>query len=159
MLFNGYQIIRPWGMRLQFTKPLQWRERDGVSNHRRIDCFLKLCSGADQRKHQSSTPGWPLWVKSTGQSTSQRDSNAENVSIWWLRHVTLLDTIGDSHLKFVSELKFTISKNFFKRRPCAEHVTCHYFNQRYVTPVTHVSVTKSHLLHCVVIFTMGGCTT
>ena len=37
---------------------LQWRynECDGVSNHRRIDCLLKRCSGVDQRKHQSSAP-------------------------------------------------------------------------------------------------------
>ena len=36
---------------------LQWRnnERDGVSNHRRTDCFLNRFSGEDQRKHQSST--------------------------------------------------------------------------------------------------------
>ena len=36
---------------------LQWRhyERDGVSNHRRLDfVYLTRCSGADQRKHQSS---------------------------------------------------------------------------------------------------------
>ena len=34
---------------------LMWRhnERYGVSNHRRLDCSLNRCSGADQRKHQS----------------------------------------------------------------------------------------------------------
>ena len=38
-------------------KSLQWRynERDGVSNHQRLDCLLNRCSGADQRKHQSSS--------------------------------------------------------------------------------------------------------
>ena len=32
-------------------------ECDGVSNHRRLDCFIKrlVCGGANQRKHQSST--------------------------------------------------------------------------------------------------------
>ena len=51
--------------------------------------WLIVCSGADQRKHQSSailglcegnppvTDGFP----------SQRASNAENVSIWWPHHV------------------------------------------------------------------------
>ena len=36
---------------------LQWRhnERDGVSNHRRLDCVQTVCSGVDQRKHQRST--------------------------------------------------------------------------------------------------------
>ena len=35
---------------------LQWRhnERDGVSNHRRLDRLPTVCSGEDQRKHQSS---------------------------------------------------------------------------------------------------------
>ena len=36
--------------------PLQWRHngRDGVSNHQRLDFYSIVCSGADQRKHQSS---------------------------------------------------------------------------------------------------------
>ena len=35
---------------------LQWRhnERDGVSNHRYLDCFLNRLLAAYQRKHQSS---------------------------------------------------------------------------------------------------------
>ena len=47
-----------------------------------------FCSGADQRKHQSSaTPGLcegnsPV----TGEFPSQKASNAENVSIWWRHH-------------------------------------------------------------------------
>ena len=38
------------------TKSLQWRhnECDGVSNHRRLDCFLNSFLGTDQGKHQSS---------------------------------------------------------------------------------------------------------
>ena len=37
--------------------PLRWRhnERDGVSNHQPRDRLLTVYSGADQRKHQSST--------------------------------------------------------------------------------------------------------
>ena len=35
---------------------LQWRhnERDGISNHRRLDCLLNHLIGADQRKYQNS---------------------------------------------------------------------------------------------------------
>ena len=54
---------------------LQWRhnERDGVSNHRRLDCLLYGFSGADQRKHQSSASlayvrgihRWPRWIPLT----------------------------------------------------------------------------------------------
>ena len=43
----------PW---LRRPFPLQWSQngRDGVSNHKRLDCLLNRLSGADQRKHQSS---------------------------------------------------------------------------------------------------------
>ena len=36
-------------------------ERDGVSNHRRLIVYLIVCSGADQRKHQSSASMVFLW--------------------------------------------------------------------------------------------------
>ena len=46
---------------------LQWRHngRDGVSNHQPHDCLTNRYSGADQRKHQSSTSLAFLW-ESTG---------------------------------------------------------------------------------------------
>ena len=64
---------------------LQWRhnERDCASNHRRLDRLLNVCSGADQRKHQSSAS--LAFVRGIHRPPSQRASNAENVSIWW-RH-------------------------------------------------------------------------
>ena len=49
----------PWRNHLKMTKcyniTLQWchNGRDGVSNHRHLDCSPTVCSGADQRKHQS----------------------------------------------------------------------------------------------------------
>ena len=61
---------------------LQWphNEHDGVSNHQPHDY-----SGADQRKHQSSASQAMATV--TGEFPAQKASNAENVSIWWRRHV------------------------------------------------------------------------
>ena len=52
---------------------LQWRynERDGVSNHRRLDCLLSL-SRADQRKHQSSP--WPVDSPNKGPVTRKMES-------------------------------------------------------------------------------------
>ena len=44
-----------------------------------------VCSGADQRKHQSSVSLF-LWGGTTGGFPSQRASNTEKVSIWWHRH-------------------------------------------------------------------------
>ena len=46
-----------------------------------------LCSGADQRKHQSSAGLYEGNSPVTGEFPSQRASNAENVSIWWRHHV------------------------------------------------------------------------
>ena len=56
---------RACGQGVELT--LQWRhnERNGVSNHRRLDCLL------------------------LGEFLTQRDSNMENVSIWWLQIVDL----------------------------------------------------------------------
>ena len=50
--------------------------------------YQTVYSGADQKKHQSSTSlafvggihRWPV-------NSPQRASNAENVSIWWRNHV------------------------------------------------------------------------
>ena len=52
----------PWG-KIWITS-FQWRhnERHGVSNHRRLDClFSTVCSGGDQRKHQSSVSFDFVW--------------------------------------------------------------------------------------------------
>ena len=54
---------------------------------------------------------WPLWGGST--VTSQRASNAENVSIWWRHH----DDLGNSFDKFS-----TASKVFLENRvECLRH--------------------------------------
>ena len=44
-----------------------------------------VCSGADQRNHQSSA--LVAFVMGIHHWPSQRARNAENVSIWWRRHV------------------------------------------------------------------------
>ena len=50
--------------------------------------YSTLYSGADQRKHQSSTSLAFVWGNSpvTGEFPAQMASNAENVSIWWRHH-------------------------------------------------------------------------
>ena len=55
---------------------LQWRhnERDGVSNHQRLDCLLNKLF---RRRSKNHACGFP----------TQSASNAENVSIWWRHHV------------------------------------------------------------------------
>ena len=53
---NIHKLEMHWTTHTCVCKSLQWRhkERDGVSNHRRLYCLLAVSSGADQRKHQSS---------------------------------------------------------------------------------------------------------
>ena len=51
-------------------------ERDGVSNHRRLDCLLSGLFRPDHRTFHRFTGGFP----------SQRASHTEKVSIWWRRH-------------------------------------------------------------------------
>ena len=43
-------------------------------------------SGADQTTHQNSASLAFVCVKFTGEFPAQRDSNADNVSIWWRHH-------------------------------------------------------------------------
>ena len=43
--------------------------------------YFTVCSGTDQRKHQSSES------LVTGELSAQRASNAENASIWWRHHI------------------------------------------------------------------------
>ena len=63
-------------------------ERDGVSNHRRLDClFNHLFRRRSKKISKPRVPGLcegnpPV----TGGFPSQRASNAENVFIWWRHH-------------------------------------------------------------------------
>ena len=72
---------------LKFQCPLQWRlnGRDGVSNHRRLDCLLgRLFRRRSKKTSKLRVTG--LCERNpqvSGGFPSQRSSNAENVSIWW----------------------------------------------------------------------------
>ena len=56
ILIKTLAILRAWPKTYHVRFPLQWRlyERDGVSNHQRIDFYSTVCSDAGQRNHQSS---------------------------------------------------------------------------------------------------------
>ena len=74
------------------TFSLQWHhnERDGVSDHRCLDCLLgRLFRRRSKKTAKVRITGLckgnpPV----TGGFPSQRASNAANVSIWWRHHVT-----------------------------------------------------------------------
>ena len=77
---------------------LRWRhnEWDGVSNHQPQDCLLNRLSGCRSKKISKlrvtglcagNSPG-------TGEFPAQMASNAENVSIWWRHHVSLVHDVA-----------------------------------------------------------------
>ena len=56
-IFQSIDVISSLDLKvLSFSRKLQWRhkEHDGGSDHQPHDCLLKVYSGADERKHQSS---------------------------------------------------------------------------------------------------------
>ena len=77
---------------------LQWRhnERDGVSNHRRLDCLLSPLF----RRISKKTPKLSVTGLCEGNPPvigvfpSQRANNAENVSIWWHHHDKCYAAVG-----------------------------------------------------------------
>ena len=71
--------------------PLQWRhnERNGVSNHWRLQCLLD-CRSRRRSKKTSKLRVTGLCAGNsplTCEFPAQKASNAENVSIWWRHHV------------------------------------------------------------------------
>ena len=83
-----------WNRFLCTHSSLQWRhnKRDGVSNHQRLYGLLsRLFRRRSKQTSKFRVTGLcegnsPV----TGEFPSQKDSNAENVSIWWRHHVQTL---------------------------------------------------------------------
>ena len=89
---------------------LQWRhnEHDGVSNHRHLDCFLTRFSRCRSKKTSKLSVTGLCEGNSpmTGKFSTQRASNAENVSIWWRHYVphcysasTSIEIINQLHIE------------------------------------------------------------
>ena len=74
----------------KWSNTLQWyhKEHDGVSNHQPHDCWFKRLfrwrSKKKSKLHVTSLCEGNSAV--TGEFPAQRDSKAENVSIWWRHH-------------------------------------------------------------------------
>ena len=96
---------------------LQWRhnEREGVSNHRRLDCLLN-CLGADQTKHQSSAllafvrgiHRWP--VDSPHKGEVRRKNFLLMTSSWHM----VWDMFYSSSFQNNMNMKFTYFQNQIK---------------------------------------------
>ena len=77
--------------------PLRWRhnERDSVSNHQTRDCFLNRLFRCRSKKRlklrvTGLCTGNSPW---TGEFPAQMASNAENVSIWWRYHASIMNKV------------------------------------------------------------------
>ena len=82
---NAESVFMPW----LHDSPFQWRHngRDGVSNHRRLDCLLnRLFRRRSKKTSKHRVTGLCEGnSRVTGEFPAQKASNAENISIWW-RH-------------------------------------------------------------------------
>ena len=71
--------------------PLQWGhdERDGISNHQRLDGLLKSLFRRRSKKTAKLrvTGFWQGNLPVTSEFLSQKASNAENISIIWRHYV------------------------------------------------------------------------
>ena len=76
---------------------LQWRhdERDGVSNHRRLDYLLNRLFRRRSKKTSKLRITGLCETNSpvTDEFPAQRASNSENASFWWLHHVFIICVI------------------------------------------------------------------
>ena len=76
-LYQSMQSCSPWS-----PGSLQWRhdKRDGVPNHRRLDCLL------NHLFRRSSKKASKLSVIGLCECTGDRWIHTENISIWWRHH-------------------------------------------------------------------------
>ena len=99
MATGRHAILLQWVAPWHWEEPgfvdatLQWRanERDDVSNHRCFECLPDRLFRR-RSKNTSKLRATGLWVGNAPvNSPTQRDSNAENVPIWWRHHETWLE--------------------------------------------------------------------
>ena len=92
---------------------LQWRHngRDGVSNHQPHHCLLnRLFRRRSKKISKLRVTGLCAGNSPvTGEFSAQRVRNAENVSIWWRHHVTVLLKVT-SRIKWRRYIHSTIGK-------------------------------------------------
>ena len=98
------------------SRSSQWRnnERDGISNHQRLDCLLNALFRRRSKKTSKARVTGLCEGNSpvTGEFPAQKASNAENVSIWWRRHdVSHLFWIMSSVVKFYVPQRLQWVKN------------------------------------------------
>ena len=108
---------------------IQWRhnERDGVSNHHPYDCLLNRLFSRRTRKKISKFRVTGLCEGNspvTGEYSTQRARNAENVSIWRRHHGMIVGR--DCITRFVSCVTCWPTSDLLNQS-CAVAVVCSFF--------------------------------
>ena len=107
---------------IHLFRSLQWRrdKRDGVSNHRRLDCLPNRLSACRSKKISKLRFTGICEGKSpvTGEFPSQRACKRENVSIWWRHHVSWKPGCDADHWLFDYSV-WSLNNH------CAKHVYKH----------------------------------
>ena len=136
---------------------LQWRHNEphGVSNHRRLGCLLNLLFRRRSNKtsklrvtglYEGNSPV-------TGEFPTQRNSDAENVSIWWRHHVSRADILRSSF--------FSLARVEFNQELCNTHTVCVslyiFVNTLNIIDASHsISLRNIPRDGCVVLFCVDG---
>ena len=98
---------------------ITWRhdDHDGVSNHQPLGCLLNLLFRRKIKENIKAQRPWPLCGEFTGagEFPAQKASYAENVSIWWRRHVLL--SIWYCH--WYGQGKYLVKRQLLYVKPCA----------------------------------------
>ena len=115
-----------------FSRHLQWlhNERDGVSNHRRLDCLFDRLFRQRYKTPKLCVIGFcegnsPV----TGELPAQRPSNAENVSIWWRHHDLMIGENRQEQRKWVL-VNPPLMHTFIRQITCSsmmQIMACHLF--------------------------------
>ena len=125
------------------NRSLQWRynERDGVSNHQRLECLLNLLFRRRSKKTSKLRVTGLCEENSpvTGEFPAKRASNAENVSIWWYHHGWWR---GPMIMVFI--IKISVLKNTYYQVPLERDPIIHYVP--HITVVTEAEY-KSEFEH------------
>ena len=99
-----------------YIMPLQWH-RNGLQGFSSHPSYSIICSGADQRKHQSSASlAFVRGIHWCLVNSLKRASNAEKFSIWWCQILPV-----DTH-SLPMRLKYGVSFVNSKFEPC---FACH----------------------------------
>ena len=116
-------------------------ERDGVSNHRRLDYFLnRFCRSSSKKTSKLRVTGLcegnsPV----TGEFPAQRASNTENVSIWWRHHITRVLVIWWYNIARHSMMELVTTFQHHGKYDCTIFLSIHILRMKLAVRIKGIS--------------------